>query len=177
VVYATDVRSRDGKQVAVVRHVGNTYYLEVGPTDGGPRHTIYRSAYITTDVFWASSHLIAFGADDEVNTVDVRTRHVRRIVAWATSFNISPDGRWIAWTKAGSPHTSDTVGVVPSTGGECLIVPRPNNRSDSLAFFKPGVKRLFFLREPFSAATGQVPSGRTINVPMSSLRRAPASAC
>jgi hypothetical protein len=83
VVYATDVRSPDGKRVAVVRHVGNTYYLEVGPTDGGPRHTIYRSAYITTDVFWASSHLIAFGADDEVNTVDVRTRHVRRIVAWA----------------------------------------------------------------------------------------------
>jgi hypothetical protein len=57
------------------------------------------------------------------------------------------------------------------------MVPRPNNRADSLAFFKPGVKRLFFLREPFSAANGQVPSGRTISVPMSSLRRAPASAC
>jgi hypothetical protein len=69
------------------------------------------------------------------------------------------------------------VGVVLTAGGECLMVPRPNNRADSLAFFKPGVKRLFFLREPFSAATGQLPSGRTISVPMSSLRRAPASAC
>ena len=38
--------------------------------------------------------------------------------------------------------------------------------ADSLAFFKPGVKRLFFLREPFRAATGQVPSERTISVPM-----------
>jgi hypothetical protein len=177
VVHAVDVRSPDGKRVAVVRHDGNTYDLEVGPAGGGPRRTLYRSSYISSDVFWASPQLIAFGADDEVNTIDVRTRHVRRIVAWATSFNISPDGRWIAWTKTGSPHTPDTVGVVPTTGGECLLVPRPKNRADSLAFFKPGVKRLFFLREPFSAATGQVPSGRTISVPMSSLRRAPASAC
>ena len=176
-MHPVDVRSPDGKRVAVVRHDGDSYDLEVGPASGGPRRTLYRSAYISSDVFWASPHLIAFGADDEVNTIDVRTRHVRRIVAWATSFNISPDGRWIAWTKTGSPHTPDTVGVVPTTGGECLMVPRPNNRADSLAFFKPGVKRLFFLREPFSAATGQVPSGRTISVPMSSLRRAPASAC
>jgi hypothetical protein len=177
VVHLVDVRSPDGKRVAVVRHDGDTYDLEVGPVGGGAGRTLYRSAYISSDVFWASPHLIAFGADDEVNTIDVRTRHVRRLVAWATSFNISPDGRWIAWTKTGSPHTPDTVGVVPTTGGECLMVPRPNNRADSLAFFKPGVKRLFFLREPFSAATGQVPSGRTISVPMSSLRRAPASAC
>jgi len=177
VVHAVDVLSPDGKRVAVVRYNGDTYDLEVGPAGGGPRRTLYRSAYISSDVFWASPHVIAFGADDEVNTIDVRTRHVRRIVAWATSFNISPDGRWIAWTKTGSPHSPDTVGVVPTTGGECLMVPRPSNRADSLAFFKPGVKRLFFLREPFSAATGQVPSGRTISVPMSSLRRAPASAC
>jgi hypothetical protein len=177
VVHPVDVRSPDGKRVAVVRHDGGTYDLEVGPAGGGPRRTLYRSAYISSDVFWASPHLIAFGANDEVNTIDVKTRHVRRIVAWATSFNISPDGRWIAWTKTGSPHTPDTVGVVLTAGGECLMVPRPNNRADSLAFFKPGVKRLFFLREPFSAATGQLPSGRTISVPMSSLRRAPASAC
>ena len=177
VVYAVDVRSPDGKRVAVVRHDGNTYDLEVGPAGGGPKRTLYRAAYISTDVFWASPHLIAFGVNSEVDTIDVRTRHVRRIVVWATSFKISPDGRWIAWTKGGSPHTPDTVGVVPTTGGECLIVPRPSNRADSLAFFKPGVKRLFFLREPFSAATGQVPSGRTISVPLSSLRRAPTRAC
>ena len=176
-MHAVDVLSPDGKRVAVVRHNGDTYDLEVGPAGGGPRRTLYRSAYISSDVFWASPHVIAFGADDEVNTIDVRTRHVRGIVAWATSFNISPDGRWIAWTKTGSPHSPDTVGVVPTTGGECLMVPRPSNRADSLAFFKPGVKRLFFLREPFSAATGQVPSGRTISVPRSGLRRALASAC
>ena len=177
VVYAVDVRSPDGKLVAVVRHVGNTYYLGVGPVGGGPRHTIYRSRYMTTDVFWASPHLIAFGDGNEVKTIDVRTRRIRRIVIWATSFNISSDGRWIAWTKTGSPHTPDTVGVVPIAGGKCLLVPRPSNRADSLAFFKPGVKRVFFLREPFSASAGQTPTGRTISVPMSSLRRAPAGAC
>jgi hypothetical protein len=90
---------------------------------------------------------------------------------------MSPDRRWIAWTKTGSPHTPDTVGVVPVTGGECLLVPRPSNRADSLAFFKPGVKRVFFLREPFSWSTGQIPAGRITSVPMSSLRRAPARAC
>ena len=107
----------------------------------------------------------------------MRTRRIRRIVAFATSFNISSDGGWITWSKTGSPHTPGTAGVVPIAGGKCLLVPRPSNRADSLAFFKPGVKRLFFLREPFSADTGQIPSGRTISVPMSSLRRAPASAC
>jgi hypothetical protein len=177
VVYATDVPSPDGKRVAFVQHVGNTYLLEVGPAGDGPRRTLYRSAYLTTDVFWASPHLIAFGDGNEVNTVNVRTRHVRRIVVWASSFNISSDRRWIAWSKTGGPDTPDTVGVVPSTGGECLLVPRPSNRADSLAFFKPGVKRVFFLREPFSASAGQVGSGRIISAPMSSLRRAPASAC
>ena len=48
VVYAVDVRSPDGKRVAVVRHDGNTYDLEVGPAGGGPRRTLYRSAYIST---------------------------------------------------------------------------------------------------------------------------------
>jgi len=102
---------------------------------------------------------------------------VRRIVVWASSFNISSDRRWIAWSKTGGPDTPDTVGVVPSTGGECLLVPRPSDRADSLAFFKPGLKRVFFfLREPFSATAGQAAWGRIISVPMSSLRRAPASA-
>ena len=46
-----------------------------------------------------------------------------------SSFNISSDRRWIAWSKTGGPDTPDTVGVVPSTGGECLLVPRPSDRA------------------------------------------------
>lgn len=178
VVYGTDATSPDGKRIAVVTHDGSS--VKVGPVGGGgPWHTIYRrSPYsLSTDLYWATPSLIAFGDNGEVKTIDVRTRRIRRIVAFATSFNISSDGGWITWSKTGSPHTPGTVGVVPIAGGKCLLVPRPSNRADSLAFFKPGVKRLFFLREPFSADTGQIPSGRTISVPMSSLRRAPASAC
>lgn len=156
VLYAVDIRSPDGKRVAVVRRVGSTYYLEVGPVRGGPRHTIYRSRSMTTDVFWAS-HLIAFGDGNEVKTIDVRTRRIRRIVIWATSFNISSDGRWIAWTKTGSPHTPDAVGLVPIAGGKCLLVPRPSNRADSLAFFKPGVKRVFFRGSPSARALVKPP--------------------
>ena len=51
VVHPVDVRSPDGKRVAVVRHDGDTYDLEVGPAGGGPRRTLYRSAYISSDVF------------------------------------------------------------------------------------------------------------------------------
>jgi hypothetical protein len=64
----------------------------------GHRRTIYRSTPdgITTDVYWASPYLIAFGDTEfEINTIDVRTRRVHQI-ANANSFTISGDGRWIA---------------------------------------------------------------------------------
>jgi hypothetical protein len=38
------------------------------------------------------------------------------------------------------------------------------------AFSKPGVKRLFFLREPYDPSRGVFGSGRIISVPLSSLR-------
>lgn len=173
------VASRDGKRIAVVKHAGNSSYLEIGPAGGGPRRTIYRSSYwISSDLYWASRNLIAFGDSNiEANTINVRTRRVHLRIATATSFNISSNGRWIAWSRLGGEEAPDTVGVVSITGRECLPVPRPKNRSDTLAFFEPGVARLFFLRTPYGPLRGAVGSGQLISVPISSLRRRPASAC
>lgn len=177
VVFLTSVRSPDGKRIAVVRHFGKGSYLEVGPSGGGPRRTIYRSpGFITTDVYWASRYVIAFN-DVNVDTIDIRTRLVRRILEFASSFTVSSDGRWIAWSKTDGPNFPDTVGVVPISGGECLLVPRPRNKQDTGAFFKPGVKRVFFLRGPFNSPRPRNGDSRIISVALSSLLRAPASAC
>ena len=172
VVYATAVTSPDGKRIAVVTH--NRTALEVGPASGGHRRTIYRSTPddgggITTDVYWASPSLIAFGDAFEVNTIDVRTRRVHTI-ADASSFTLYSDRRLIVWSVSGGPETPDRVGVVSMTGAECLVVPTPKNKTDTGAFFKPGVKRLFILRGPFNSPHPRSGDNRIISVALSSLR-------
>ena len=105
-MYATDAISPDGKRMAVVRHTSKGEYLEIGPAGGhGPWQRIYRSSYyLTTDLYWATPNLIAFGDSNiETNTIDVRTHRVHFRLATATSFNVSNDGRWIAWSWAGAP--------------------------------------------------------------------------
>ena len=69
----------------------------------------------------------------------------------------------------GAPEDPATVGVVPITGGACLVPPRPANREDMRAFFKPGVKRLYFLRGPWSVRGHVEGATRIISVPWSSL--------
>jgi hypothetical protein len=179
-VYATDAISPDGKRIAVVRHTSKGEYLEIGPTGGhGPWQRIYRSSYyLNTDLYWATPNLIAFGDSNiETNTIDVRTHRVHFRLATATSFNVSNDGRWIAWSWAGAPDAPATVGVVPITGGACLVPPRPANREDTLAFFRPGVKRLYFLRGPWSVRGHVEGATRIISVPWSSLRRDSVRVC
>jgi hypothetical protein len=170
VVYATAVTSPDGKRIAVVTH--NRSAIEVGPASGGHRRTIYRSAPlgITADFYWASPHLIVFDTDFSVSTIDVRTRRVRQIASGADGFGMSPDGRWVAWQSGGFDGPS-TVGIVSVNGDKnCRFVPRPPNWQDAYPFFKRGVNRLFFTREPYSSATDE-PTGpsRVMSVPISSL--------
>jgi hypothetical protein len=169
VVYATAVTSPDGKRIAVVTH--NRSAIEVGPASGGHRRTIYRSAPlgITADFYWASPYLIVFDTDFAVSTIDVRTRRVRQI-ANADSFGMSSDGRWVAWQSGGFDGPS-TVGIVSVSGDKnCRSLPMRPNWQDAFPFFKHGVKRLFFTREPYSSATDE-PKGpsRVMSVPISSL--------
>jgi hypothetical protein len=76
------VPSRDGKRIAVVRHAGNVSYLEVGPAgEGSRRRVIFHARGCCSDLAWASRSVIAFveGYDAEVETIDVKTRRVRRL--------------------------------------------------------------------------------------------------
>jgi hypothetical protein len=172
--YAAYATSPDGKRVAVVVLDGSN--LRVGPAAGGATHIVYRDAYSITNVAWASPHLIAFGDGFEVNAIDLRTRSVNA-VALASNFTISSDRRWIAWSKDVGPELPETVGMVPVTGGVCLVPPRPANKQDSSAFFKPGVKRLFFTRWPFGGNTGPTGFGGVISVRFSRLRPGAPSEC
>jgi len=178
VSYDMAVPSRDGKRIAIVKHVGSVSYLQVGSASDGQRRTIYRSPYywISTDLYWASHDLIVFGDSNfAVNTVDVKTRRVNLRIATATSFRLSPDGRWIAWSQLGGESAPDQVGMISITGRECLPVPRPRNRADMDPFFKPGMKRLFFLRSPYNPLGGALGHGQIISVPFSRLRPHPGS--
>ena len=81
-----------------------------------------------------------------------------------------PEGRWVAWQSGGFDGPS-TVGIVSVNGDKnCGFVPRPPNWQDAYPFFKRGVNRLFFTREPYSSATDE-PKGpsRVMSVPTSSL--------
>jgi hypothetical protein len=176
VVYGISVPSPDGKRVVVAKTVGETSYLEIGPAGGGPRHTVYHHPASIGDVYWAFPNLIVFNDNEfEISTLDLRTHQVLQI-ATASSFNMSRDGRWLALYRESGPHVPMTVAVVRTTGGMCLVPPRPANRQDTAPFFKPGVQRLFFTREPFSASGSAAGPGKDMSLPLSRLLRTP-SAC
>ena len=152
----------------------NTYHLEVGPAGGGPRRTLFARRTFTTSSGPPDTARLRRGRRGQHHRREDAPRPPDRRLGHELPH--LPDGRWIAWTKqaARTPRTR-SAWCRRQAASACWC--RPSNRADSLAFFKPGVKRLFFLREPFSWAGGHSPAGRTISVPMSSLRRAPASAC
>jgi hypothetical protein len=169
------VLSPDGERIVVVRHFGRWGYLKVGPAvEGGPRRTILSSRYICCgELVWASRYVIAFDVDYIVKTIDVRTRRVRAIAA-APNFDISNDGRWIAWWTLPGEVTEGPgpAGVVSIASGECLLVPTPRNSADLLLYFRSdNTRRLGVLREFADGST------RTMNLPMSKLRRAPKCSC
>jgi len=176
--------SPDGKQVAFVRNAGNASYIDVGPAGSERSRTIYRSpgyGSITNAFAWPLPNRIIFEDGTlELQTIDVRTRSVVTIGA-SDGFDISADGRWLAWSQAGGQFrpnrdSAGRVGIIATRGGNCLEVPKPANRQDTGAFFKPSVKRLFFLRWPFDPKTydpsaGTAGPSRSVSVPLSSLRR------
>lgn len=162
--------------VAVVRHVGRASYLEVGRA-GRPRRTILYWRPGTSwpqfnEIAWASPNMIVYEDGANVNTVDVRTRRVRAIAA-AQDFNVSSDGRWVTWWRGGGEFTPpNPAGIVSITGDQCLVVPTPKNAGDMGIYFPySNTRRVYFLRE-FDDGTG-----RTMSLPVSSLRQAPPSVC
>jgi hypothetical protein len=167
--FDTPVPSRDGKRIAVVRHYRHRDYLEVGPAGGGPRRTVYSASDFVDNVVWASRYVIAFDNDFSVDAVDIRTRNVRTL-ATAEAFNISGDGRWIAWWMTGHDESiPSSAGVVSVAGHEYLVVPTPRHSSDIQLFFHPDSdRRIYFMR-----LFPDRPS-RMMSLPLSSLKR-PAS--
>jgi hypothetical protein len=153
------VPSPDGKRVGVVRHFGRWGYLEVGHAGGGPRQTIFSSRYICCgDIVWASRYVIAFDADYIVKTIDVRSRRVRAIAA-ASDFNISNDGRWIAWWTLPGDVTEGPgpAGVVSIARGECLLVPTPSTGADLFLDFHPATRAA----STFCVSPRTAPRGRS----------------
>jgi WD40-like Beta Propeller Repeat len=169
------VPSRDGDRIAVVRHVGNASYLEVGPANRRDLRVVYTARdSCCGDLAWATRWLLVFDNDYRVFTLDVRSGQLRQIAGFS-NFELSKDGRWAAGWAGTGPNEPETVGVVSITGTSCRVVPRLSNASDSFPFFSPDGKRLFFLREPFNPSSGSTGHGDTISVSMSNLR--PSRAC
>ncbi len=167
------VASPDGRQIAVVRHVGTVGSLEVRAAGHGRTKTLYASRdNCCTDVAWASPREIVFVSDFNVWGVDWKSGRVKNLAGF-TDFQLSPDRRWLVGWKDAGPHVLETVGVRSIDGERCLLVPKPANKSDSLGFFSRDGKRVFFNREDGSPPF----AGRTESVAFTSLRRAPKSAC
>jgi hypothetical protein len=161
----TAVPSRDGRRIAVVRHFRNRDYLEVGPAGGGARRTVFSSTAFVNNVVWASRYLVVFDNDFLIDTVDIRTGQDRAL-AHGEGFNVSGDGRWIAWWTVGHDKASPgSAGVVSVAGAECLQVPTPNTATDEQLFFHPdSTRRVYFMRAFDNG------SSRMMSLPLSSLK-------
>ena len=166
--------SPEGNRVAVARHVGEAGYLEVGPARPGAKHRVvfFSRNGCCGNVLWASGSLIVFIANyNRVWTVDLRSGRARRIGGF-TGFHLSHDGKWLAGWNDNGPHIAGTVGVISIRGTGCRVPRRPKNASDWFAFFSADDKLLSFNRQ-----TVDPYRGRTVSVPVSSLKPAPKGDC
>jgi tricorn protease-like protein len=155
---------------AVVRHADGLTYLDLRRAGRRTRtFVVAENNCCGGDVIRTSNHVVVFGSDDFlIKTIDLRSGLVRN-VAEANQFNVSDNGRWIAWTRFGAESTPDRVGVVSVTGMPCLPVVSRSDESDSLAYFHPDAKRVYFLREQLPGRD----SGRTVSLALASLKRGP----
>jgi Tol biopolymer transport system component len=159
--------SPDGAQIA---YVGPAYMQPGGSLNELRVHSLaepgmrvissfQRGAQLINEVRFASSGRIVFDVvpDGLLESVDLASREVVRIGSVELlsnpqeSFDVSADGRTVAFTGSARPLTTgkaavDAIGVVPSTGGRVRVLRKPQDADDEQPSLSPDGRQLVFAR-------------------------------
>jgi Tol biopolymer transport system component len=171
--------SPDGAQLAYVAPA----YMEPGGSlnelrlhsldDAGMRviSSFQAGAQVINEVRFASSGRIVFDVvpDGLLESVDLASRHAVRIASVTLlsnpeeSFDVSADGRTVAFTSSARSLTTstvsvDAVGVVPSSGGHARLLGKPKNADDEQPSLSPDGKQIVVARVLVGAAHSSRPS-------------------
>src|SRR4051812_7833991 len=172
--------SPDGKWIAYVSDRSGREEIYVSAVDGaGEPQKLTDVDALKAGYSWSpdSTQIAYTSSDGKLRTVVVASRETKEITssrygnvgqpAW------SPDGKWLAYSKADVSRVTD-IYLVPSTGGEEKKVTF-ESFSESSPRFSPDGRKLFFTRNDstsFSQAAG-LPSIQLFSVTLERLERDP----
>jgi len=87
------------------------------------------------ELTWVTPHVLVFdNVDFLVLALRPPSMHAR-LLAQASDFVVSPNGKWVAVWSSTPPDVAQTVAVVSIDGTTCLAVPRSSNENDTAAGF------------------------------------------
>jgi Tol biopolymer transport system component len=171
--------SPDGAQLAYVGPAymepgGDLNELRVHSLDAPGMRVIssfQSGAQLINEVRFASSGRIVFDVvpDGLLESVDLASRKAVQIASVELlsnpqeSFDVSADGRTVAFTGSAHSLTAskvavDAVGVVPSSGGHVRLLRKPQNADDEQPSLSPDGKQLVFARVLVGATHSSRPS-------------------
>ena len=170
--------SPDGKSVAFVSDRSGREEIYIASVDGGgdPQKITDIDA-LKFSLAWApNSKEIAFTASDsKLRRYNIETKQTAELTL-SKYGNIgapvwSPDGKWIAFSKADQTRTSD-VYLIPSAGGEEKKVTF-DSYSDANPQFSPDGRKLYFVRNEGGFGGGGQPSSQIYSVALEREERDP----
>jgi tricorn protease len=157
------VYSPDGKQIAFISDRSGREEIYLIAADGvGGAQRISDQDSIKSNLSWSTdSKLLAFNTlDDKLYVFDTGTKQAR-MAASSTKGNVSgavwsPDGKWIAYSKADAARSTN-IYLAPVAGGQERVVTFDSDGSRQPRFSADS-KKLYFLRA--SSAEGGGRGGR-----------------
>jgi len=143
--------SPDGQWIAFLSDASGREEIWIAPASGeGEARMVTEVDVLKSSFAWSpNSRQIAFASSDNVlRKVDVGSRRTTELASceWGSpeSPTWSPDGNWIAYTRANHMRTRD-VYLVPSDGGEARQVTF-DAYSDFAPVFSADGRKLYFIR-------------------------------
>jgi tricorn protease len=145
------VYSPDGKQIAFISDRSGREEIHLVAADGvGGAQRVTDQDSIKSNLSWSpDSKLLAFNTlDDKLFVYDVAAKQIR-LAASSTKGNISgavwsPDGKWIAYSKADASRTTN-IYLTPVAGGQERVVTFDSDGSRQPKFSADS-KKLYFTR-------------------------------
>jgi Tol biopolymer transport system component len=105
---------------------------------------------------WTARSRIVFSGNSQLGSVNPATGRGRLLSHQVGSFSVSTDGRKIIYDHCygGDHECSDSLGVVPATGGPSRLLTKPATASDGRPNLSPDGERVMFTRAHYDKQMG-----------------------